>query len=506
MKQFVTFTYRSAFMFLLACTLLPACKKFLDVPPQGAITKDEIESDPKAATDLVTGLYNGLWTESLHGFDYIGMTNIASDDGDKGSNPDDAKADKGALDQLTMDSHVGSINNVWSAYYRVIARGNQVLAVLPLSPATDQVKQQLEGEVRFLRGYLYFNMVRLFGGVPLIDTLPPNEELNNPKYQTRTPAPQVYASIITDLRYAADHLPTKGNTNVGRATKAAAMGLLAKVYLYQKNYQMAYQLTDSIVKQLVGSYDLLDNYADIWREKGNNSVESIFEVQTGINTACQATIVNYVQCQGPRQGGKGGWADLGWGFNTPSQSLLNAYEPGDKREAGTVIFITKTGTVLFDGFRIPGQDSVQNTTYNYKAYHSRTQEQFCGSTDYLPKNMKILRYGEILLIHAEAALALGKGAEADADILRLRTRAGLTGITGVTREQIWHERRVEMAMEHDRYFDLVRQDAIVPGRAAAAFKADGNKVWTANKNEVFPIPATQIQLSNGNLEQNPNYQ
>lgn len=285
------------------------------------------------------------------------------------------------------------------------------------------------------------------------------------------------------------------------------MGLLAKVWLYRQDYQRALNLSDSIVAGHAGPYDLLPSYENIWREAGNNSVESLFEVQTGVNTACNAAIALYSVSQGPRAGGKRGWADLGFGFGTPSQSLLGEYEPGDRRLAATIIFINPPplGTRLWDGYRVPSRDSVENDRYNYKAYHSRTAERNCGVNDRLPKNLRILRYGEVLLIHAEAAFALGQPGVALTDINRLRLRAGLPGLTAITREAIWHERRLELALEHDRFFDLVRQEAVQPGRAVEAFAAHG-KTFTRNKNEVFPIPSTQIQLSGGALMQNPGYQ
>lgn len=496
------------FLSILALTTigLSACEEFLDAAPQGQIEESAIRNDPAAAQNLVTGVYNTMWDGSMHGFDFVGMTNIASDDADKGSTATDGATTYGTLDNLNMTPGVGNINNVWSSYFRAIAKANQALALIPLSPADQATRNRLEGEVRFLRAYFYFNLVRFFGGVPLITSVPPVAEINNNALQARASRQAVYDFIISDLRFSVTNLPIKGQTQTGRATKAAAMGMLAKVYLYQKNWQQAYNLTDSIVKNQVGTYDLLPTYASIWREAGANGVESIFEVQTGTNLACNAAIPIYTVSQGPRAGGKRGWSDLGFGFGTPSQSLLDEYETSDRRREATIIFINPAprGTVLWDGYRIPSRDSVENDRYNYKAYHSRTAERTCGVNDYLPKNLRILRLGEILLIHAEAALATSKSTEALTDINRLRTRAGLTALTAVTQTAIWHERRVELALEHDRFFDLIRQEDILAGRAVQAFAAHG-KTFTKGKNEVFPIPQVQIQLSGGVLTQNPGY-
>lgn len=501
-KQFI----RLSLLTVLFGTVLTACNDFLTTPPQGQIGVAAVQNDPAAAQNLVTGVYNSMWEGSMHGFDYVGMTNIASDDADKGSSPADGANSYGTFDNLNMTPGVGNINNVWSTYFRAIARANQALGLIPQSAASQATRDQLEGEVRFLRAYFYFKLVRFFGGVPLIENVPPVESINDIALQRRATPEAVYARIIADLRFAVTNLPIKGQTATGKATKAAAMAMLAKVYLYQKNWQQAYNLTDSIIKNQAGTYSLLPNYASIWREVGANSAESIFEVQTGINLACNAAIPIYVVSQGPRAGGKRGWADLGFGFGTPSQSLVDEYEPNDVRRSATILPINPPpmGTILWDGYRVPSRDSVENDRYNYKAYHSRTAERNCGVNDRLPKNLRIMRLGEVLLIHAEAAFALGNSADALTDINRLRVRAGLPALTTIDREKIWHERRVELAMEHDRFFDLVRQESVQPGRAVQAFAAHG-KTFTKGKSEVFPIPQTQIQLSGGTLTQNPGY-
>ncbi|SEM96123.1 Starch-binding associating with outer membrane [Chitinophaga rupis] len=491
---------------VISAMLVAACNNYLDVKPQGQIDEEATTADPEAAQNLVTGIYNNLWVGNIHGFPFIGVTNIASDDADKGSSPDDAAPTQGALDNLTMNASTTTLNDVWSGYYQAIARANKALQVLDPATIDADVKRRLQGESHFLRAYLYFNLVRLFGGVPKIDkTLTPDEAASD-QYQTRAGKDTIYQLITTDLEFALANLPAKGEagSQAGKATKGAAAALLAKVSLYRQNWQRAFSLTDSIINGQLGSYALLPNYADIWRETGKNGTESIFEIQTGINAACDAAIDVYSVCQGPRAGGKRGWADLGWGFDNPSQSLVNAYEAGDKRKDATIITINSGGTVLWDGFRIPSRDSVENDRYNYKAYHSRTRESYCGNADRLPKNLRILRLGEVLLIHAEAALALNNPGPAVTDINALRTRAGLPAKGAVTRADVWKERRVEMAMEHDRFFELVREDALVPGTAAAAFQAHG-KTFVRGKNEVFPIPATQIQFSQGKLQQNNGY-
>ncbi|MBW8684410.1 RagB/SusD family nutrient uptake outer membrane protein [Chitinophaga rhizophila] len=492
-------------LIVLLFTGITSCNNYLDVKPQGQLDQEASALDPATAQKLVIGVYNTMWEGNMHGFSFVQMTNIASDDADKGSNAGDDMPNSGALDNLTADASVNTLNSIWSTFYLGVARANQALSSLEGSTLDETLKNQLMGEVRFLRAYFYFDLVRFFGGVPKIDRVLTPQEASSAEFQTKASKDEIYAFIIEDLEYALANVAAKGQPNAaaGRASKAAAAGMLAKVMLYRQNWQRAYNLTDSIITQQLGSYGLLDNYFDIWRESGANSRESLFEVQTGQNAACEAAIANYAESQAPRAGGRFGWADLGWGFGTPSQSLVDEFEDGDLRRAATIITIQPTGTFLWDGFRIPGRDSVENDRYNYKSYHSQIAEANCGNRGRLPKNLRILRYGEVLLIHAEAALALGNGGTAAGDITQLHPRAGLGPVTTVTREDIWHERRVELAMEHDRFFDLIRQDELSPGRAAAAFTAHGKTFNERNK--VFPIPQRQIDLSGGSLEQNEGY-
>ncbi|RPD41094.1 RagB/SusD family nutrient uptake outer membrane protein [Chitinophaga barathri] len=490
-------------LLLTAILLYTGCGDgFLDIPPQGRVTEEEIRTNPNAAVDLTNGVYNVMWLggfgPDVHGLQFITLTSIVSDDADKGSTPQDYSPAL-EIDNFTYGPTNAIVGNLWTGYYQAIARANQALDKLPLSPIDEADKNRLIGEVRFLRGYFYFNLVRTYGGVPKIDRVPTPEEANSDAFQTRATAADIYALIIEDLQFAVDNLPLKGATPVGRITKGAAQMLLGKVYMYQKNWQKTFELSQAVITS--GLYDTLSNYADIWRTRGANSIESIFEVQTGTNAACNAAIELYANSQGIRA--RRGWSDFGFGFNNPTADLVAAYEPGDKRREATIITIQPNGTVLWDGFRVPSRDSVENDRYNYKAYHSRTQEPYCNSPDRTPKNLRVLRYGELLLQYAEAANELGNTGEALAKLNIVRKRAGLpnavSGGQADLRLKIWRERRVELAMEHDRFWDLVRT-----GRAGVVMRAHG-KNFVDNKNELFPIPQDQRLLSNNRLTQNPGY-
>lgn len=504
---------------LLAAVLLLAAggckKKFLEIDPQGQLTETQALQDPNAANQLVGGVYNTLYLggfgNNTFGLEWVLLNDVSSDDADKGSTPSDFNlGGAGDIDNFKADPLNPIFNNVWNGHYVGIARANRAIDILTSGTIDSTTKNRLLGELRFLRGLYYFNLVRAFGGVPKVIRTPEPSEVNTDEFQTRASAEDIYNVITGDLQFAADNLPVKGDasTQPGRATKGTAQSYLAKVYLYQKNWQNVFDLTQAVINS--NSYSLVPDYNLIFREHavegigGNNNSESIFEVQTGINIGENAVSPLFSNGQGAR--GKGGWNDLGFGFNNPSADLVNSYEPGDTRKNATIIFINPTiagkdnGTYLWDGFRIPSQDSVENSRYSYKPYHSATAEspQLSNNKDTKPKNIRLMRYAEVLLMYAEAAAMLGNTGEATAKLNMVRSRANLPSSTG-TQENIWKERRVELAMEQDRFFDLVRQ-----GRAGAVLRASG-KLFVDGKNEVFPIPFAQIELSGGKLTQNNGY-
>ncbi len=504
--------YKTSVALLLTAVIATGCKKdFLDVPAQGQLTKDEALTDPGAADKLVAGVYNSLYAQGTVGLKFVILADVTSDDADKGSTAGDAGFGGIELDPLTYNRNTGIFNDVWTDYYNAIARINQALEVLNKSTFDETIKKRLIGEVRFLRGYYYFNLVRIFGGVPKVTRVPLPTEVYNDEFQTRASKADIYALVEDDLGYAVTNLPMKNDVGavVGRATKGAAQGILSKVYLYQQKWQQAYDASLAVMTS--AKYNLVSDYFSNFREVGNNNAESIFEVQTGPSKdaggGCNAISKNYSNFQAPRgafpnqvvNGVSWTSGDLGFGLNTPSAALAAAYEAGDPRKNATIITISNVPTVLFDGFTIPDQSQVTNSRYNYKAYHSPFRETLpcsglIGDKDNRPKNIKIMRYSEVLLINAEAATHVGR--DALGPLTQVRSRATLT-TSSATAMDIWKERRVELGMEADRFFDIVRT-----GQAQAVLAAQG-KVFTVGKNEVFPIPQIQIGFSGGKLVQNP---
>lgn len=463
---------------------------FLEVPSQGNQTSDDFLSKPENAPMLVNATYNELLGWRTSSFAWIGVSSITSDDADKGSEPGDAGTDKDQLDNFTFTPTSISFGDIWTGNIQGMTKANLALRNLPKLTVDEKYKNRLIGEAYFLRAHFLFTLVKCFGEVPLIDFVPdPKSEADFKKTWTKASRADLYARLEEDLKEAIKLLPENyPASDVGRATKGAAMTLLAKVSMYEGKWDETLKYTNEVIQS--NQYSLTKNYQDIWREIGENNSESIFEIQ-GRGVDPTKGVQGYVACQGVR----GQW---GWGFNTPSEDLDKAYEPGDVRRMATIMH---RGDILWDGEKV--KEDAPNARYNYKSYISRTKESFNGGDWESNKNIRILRYAEVLLMNAEAANEKGNPDLALKSLNEVRKRAGLADVTtkdkDALRNAIWKERRVELAMEHDRFFDLVRQ-----GRADVVLKAHG-KNFIKGKHEVFPIPQSAIDNSKGLLKQNPNY-
>jgi len=356
------------------------------------------------------------------------------------------------------------------------------------------LKARYLAEAQFIRAWDYFRLVRAFGDVPLRLRPPVTAADYN---LARTPKAQVWTQIQADLKAAASVLPaTYSAADIGHVTKGAALALNAKVDLYLKDWQDVVTLTNQVTA--LGVYSLFSDYEKMFRTQNKNNSESIFEIQNMLipnNPA--ASNSQYSQVQMPRVSEAAG----GWGFNDPSPSLIAEFEAGDPRLKGTVIY---TGQTTPEGDMIDA--SAPDPYYNLKSYVPFA-EYVSGYNQGCQQDKICLRYADVLLMNAEANNELGNSAAAlvPLEMVRARAREGNAAILpkvtttdqSTLRTAIYHERRVELGMEFDRYFDVIRQ-----GRGAAVFGVRGFK---AGKNEVWPIPQNEIDLSAGTLTQNPGY-
>ena len=474
------------FLISLGCS-----DSFLDVPLQGQQPAEEFWKSSDDVTKAVNAMYGNLRSWPHVAFAPIAIESLGSDDTEKGSSPSDATF-LNNFDDFTATSTEGQITDFWSAQYQEINLCNQVLDNISSVAMDAGLSTRYIAEAKFIRAYSYFRLVRAFGDVPLRLNVPKDpSEYNLP----RTPKADVWAAVEKDLTDAAAVLPQSySGADLGRATKGAALALHAKVAMYQGNWNQVLTLTNSVMGL---GYQLFPDFEQLFRVSNENSTESVFEIQAIVlpgNGGVSSS--QYSQVQGVR-GSTGG----GWGFNVPTQSLVDEFEANDPRQDATIIFRGET-TPEGDAIPVVGD----NPMYNQKSYVPFS-DYVSGYAEGCQQNVRVIRYAEVLLMNAEANNELGNSAAALAslELIRARARGGnnsilpevTTTVQADLRNAIWHERRVELAMEFDRYFDVIRQ-----GRASTVL---GSKGWKASKNEVWPIPQSEIELSVGKLVQNPGY-
>ncbi|MFM7092168.1 MAG: RagB/SusD family nutrient uptake outer membrane protein, partial [Bacteroidota bacterium] len=470
---------------IMSLFLYPSCgEDFLQVKPLGEINAQNFFQEEKHGGWAVNAIYNQLRSWDMVSFPYLGMTDIVSDDAVKGSFPADAER-LNAFDDFTYDSRTPEdIRQTWKGYYQAIFRANVAIEGIPKIPKMNEnLRKKWLGEAHFLRAYFYFNLVRWFGQVPLITKPLTQEEFYT---QQRAAVEKVYDLIKSDLNLAISSLPLKSAldaADLGRVTKGAAAGLMAKVFLTQRDFSNASKWAKEVIDSK--EYSLFPDYARLFRKEGENGVESLFEIQATALEASWAGATPFNMVQGVR-----GSPNLGWGFNNPSDDLVRSYEPGDPRRDATVLYV---GEVLPDGSGvIEDNPSMENERYNQKAW----VESHPGLQDNGPGNIRILRYADVLLIAAEALNELNNPSEALKYLNQVRQRARGTRTTVLPdvvftdkltlRERIWKERRIELAMEQQRWFDLVRTD-----QAEKVMKNVG-KNFIKGKHDLFPIPQTEI--------------
>lgn len=476
------------------------------------IPLEDIENydSEEGAKSLTTAIYSAYFNPDVNiGFNSLGPMSLGSDEATKGSTKGDDGNGQDEFAQLNVSPTIPLLETQWDLFYQIINRSNQALEYLPkLESVDDDFKESLVGEAQFMRAYAYFNLVKLFGDVPLMTE--PYEEGNEEDLETaftRVDKEDVYDYIEEELEDAIGMLKDKSEYSAedkGRATTGAAHGLLAKVALYREEWDKAAEQASK-----VEGYSLASNYQDNFKKEGINNEESVFEIG-GVGGEGKPGIFGLSQGQGPR-----GSAVWGWGFNNPSQTLINAFdEAGDEvRKEATVIFGKDQGDVLFDGREIP--PGVQNPYYNYKAYASENH-----GDEFTYAHIKVLRYSEILLIAAEAINEGGhsdKWSDPKVPLNEVRNRVGLSDTEAngqdELRKAIWNERRLELAMEWDRWFDIVRtgqaKEAIEKFNATEEDRDMSIDIeFEEGKNEVWPIPQPFVDEAQDNgysVEQNPGY-
>lgn len=489
----------AAIAFAYSCS-----EDFVDLTPKGSNLENSYYRNESEAYSGLISVYD-VMKKHTGGFEnMVTFLNAGSDDfyAGGGGATDGTGIQSFSNYSLTSATMPGSY---WNDHFQGVFRANLMLGKLPGVPMDEAKKARFAAEAKALRAYYYFELVRTFRNVPLFSTNIDPLEI----YNVEQAAPEeVYAQIEADLIAAMEVLPPTLDiaTEAGRFTKGIAQALLGKVYLYEgKNALAAEQF--AVVNGTPGGtsvygYRLLDNFADLWNPANRFNSEAILE-SVHVNTS-QATWDNWgsgsdegntmSQMIGPRgyQRLTNAAPDLagGWSFNTVTQSLHDAML-GDPRYNATILDMT---TLQANGFANYSPGYMDTGWFLKKYLPLTTDRTTSGGTIELNYgiNSYVIRLADTYLMEAEALG--GTGARAQALLDAVRNRVGL-GHVDVSMAAIMHERRMELAGEGHRWFDVVRT-----GQGPAVL---GPKGFTANKNEIWPIPLNE--LSNTKLVQNPNY-
>ena len=502
MKRLVSITTNrlTLSLLVLAGMLLPtACQDFLDKPLQGELTQ---ESFPKTASDALlatNAVYNILRNSNFH-FGLFPIMDIMSDDGYKGSNPTDAAADVGPYDKFKHIPTEGNIKRWWNTLYEGVKRANVVIEQVPLIAMDATLSKRYIAEASYLRALFYFDLVRAWGGVPKVTST-----ITQPGLE-RASSDEIYQLIEQDLLLAIDGLSEQSEmpaTDLGRATRGAAKALLAKVYLFKKDFTNAEKYALEVINS--GQYGLEPVFNNANSESGEHGIESIYEIGAMRFENIENGGNGYGNVQGVR-----GTPNRGWGFNRPSLDLMAAFETNDPRKEATILFLGEViddVTIAGDGQTPDETKDANGNVIEIECYNQKVWTPGTTVPTQFGHNRRILRYADVLLIVAEAMNENGKSAQALTylNMVRARARGGNTAILpdisdtnkDSLRDKILQERRVELALEGHRFWDLVRT-----GKAQQVLGPLG---FISGKHELLPLPQNEVDLSQGTLIQNPNW-
>ena len=479
--------------FIIISLIVGGCtKKFIGLNP---ISNANEQNFYKTQDDFLNAIYGSYSAVKKRGVydDYMQLVgDLRSDNTQMGTTASDRFAFQD-MNQFGMQPTSGIVESIWDDNYEGIRTVNEILDRIGVAGIDATIKSRITGEAQFLRGLFYFNLVRIFGKVPLVAKS--LKTIQEAYVYGRADTALVYKQIVADLTAAEAALPlTVTAAEMGRATKGAAGALLGKVYLTMHDYANARDQLSTVINS--AQYDLVANYADLWDITKKNSKESIFALQF-VASVTAATGADFTDRYFPYQYPLFSYTSTSGGYDIPTTSIVAAYESGDLRKAASL----RESYVNKQGVTITGLQG----RFEYK-FHDTPQKN-AGTSD----NWPVLRYADVLLMYAEALNEIGFDAGGMSFTLlnKVRHRAGLPDKTvnnsnpalRITSQNDFRlameqERRVEFAFEGHRWYDLVRT-----GRAIAVL---GPLVTggLAPAQLVLPIPLSQIDVNPGKITQN----
>lgn len=486
---------------LSAALILTACSDdFLDRTPEDAYNVDDFYQTQAEVEAAANHLYSRPWFAFVSNVSW-GIGELAS------GNARTWDARNSEFQTFAITGEHGTLTQAWESLYAVIAQSNSVINTLPekvSADVPDEVVNNSIAEARVIRATAYFYLVRIFGSVPILED---NTEYVLEPVVPRNPVEDIYEFIKRDLQFAVENLHDRTGTSlyqVGRVDSNSAKAMLAKIHLYQENWPMAYQLANEVINS--GAFSLMDEYNDLFLVQNDNNVESVFALQwtdSGVYSEGNSMQSFY------GSSGISGFAD-GWSALGPSISLQDAYEDNDERFYGTIMAPGAVYPNLNGGYTVPDNINFQGTNVGIKKY---VVGQVGGAMMSYPNNTYIMRYAEVLLIKAEAAIMGGGSVEEGLQALnRVRLRAELDPLDSYNLADVFQERRIELALEGEFWYDVIRRgpDFSIPFLAAqekgtfdnsTTPAAVASEKFTPTMDDLlFPYPSNEIQNNPALLE------
>lgn len=475
-------------IYLLCSVILSSCSKdFLDLKPISQTTPDNFYQTAEDMENALNGAYSALQFGGISTNSYV-FGEVRSDN--TVPVPSGSVTDQDEFDRFYIRSTNPYIQARWNDGYRGIARCNNILDRIGSIEWDENLKNKYIGETRFIRALIYFELVRTYGDIPLV-----LNEIQRPDegYEfVRNPKSEIYFQIEMDLIEAEKILPISSSTNLGHATQGAAKALLGKVYLTQKKYIEASKKLKEVIDS--DKYSILTDYASVFDADDGDNPEIIFAIQFMSGDLGEGN--PWPNSFAPENSGNVVIPFGGSGNNQPSSDLINSYEPNDLRKD----FSLATSYV---------NDAGQTIPYNFvRKYRDEPAKRDDNDND-----IPVIRFADVVLMYAEALNEIGYEANGEAFhyINLIRNRAGLDDleITEVSDQQKFRlameqERRVELAFEGHRWFDLVRTGRAIP--VMNSKKDDFGLVKEVTEDQlIFPIPQSQIDINPDQIHQNPGY-
>ncbi len=488
-------------MILMTIALSACDKEFLEKSPIVGTTEENFYRNEADAIASVNAAYASLQFQlSPAGHFRWFWGDIMSDDAEKGGGGDNDVFALLLLERFQGQSNTDLLESEWGANYEGIYRANVVLEKVPPIEMDQALKARILAEAKFIRAWNFYNLVTMFGGVPLADHVLAPSEYNMP----RATADQVWTLIESDLTEASVALWKRSEyplADLGRITHGAALSLLCKTYLWRQKWPEAKVAAEAVINS--NEYVLVADYADIFPVYGENNSESVFEIQYmnasggnwGKNNANEGTFTNvFTRARGQF---------AGYGFNIPTQDFVDEFFKEGFEDPRLVSTVFRLGDQMGDRgvFTIDAAAGSPYLYYSKKYFNNKSEDAPFGDPN--PNggtNDRVIRYSDVLLMHAEASYHTGDAEGARNSLNQVRARVSIPDISfsgPALLDAIYRERRLELGMEAHRFFDLVRTE-----RAPEVL---GSMGFTTGVHELFPIPQSQIQATNGALMQNNGY-